>query len=231
MVASLLKVVSSGIQDERIYFKKTLYPFYKVWNKTGRFTTKWERLDFENIPTFGNTGFFRIIRKGHLVTRLFLVATMPDIYSAQRVAQTTANRSQVYPQFGWTNSLGHALVQQLTLDIASYRVETLDSRLLEILDEFHTPLEKVTAMNDMIKRKDNGFTEKSWGWPKTQSTSYQEKVIVPLPFWFTRGDTGCALPIDAISMEDIRVGITFRSLNASFTDFAARYRRSPHTIM
>ena len=55
MVASLLKVISSGIQDERLDFKHTLYPFYKVWKKAGRFTTQWARLDFENVPQFGNT--------------------------------------------------------------------------------------------------------------------------------------------------------------------------------
>ena len=86
MVASLLKVISSGIQDERLTFKHTMYPFKKIWVKAGRFTTQWGRLDFENTPTFGNTAYFRILRKGHLVTRLFLVATMPDIYTTQRAA-------------------------------------------------------------------------------------------------------------------------------------------------
>ena len=81
MVASLLKVISSGIQDERLDFKHTLYPFIKVWIKAGRFTTQWGRLEFENTPTFGNTAYVRILRKGHLVTRLFLVAQMPDIWS------------------------------------------------------------------------------------------------------------------------------------------------------
>jgi hypothetical protein len=235
MVASLLKVVSSGIQDERLAFKATLYPFRKLWIRAGRFTTRWERLDFENTPTFGNTGFFRILRKGHLVTRLFLVATMPDIYTIQAQARAQQAQAQVYPQFGWTNSLGHALIQQLTLDIAASRVETLDSRLLEILDEFHTPLEKVPVVNELIKRKDNGFTETSIGWPqggaRTASLAaiqvatntgaalppaFQETVVVPLPFWFSRGDTGCALPIDAISMDDVRVGITFRNLNGLY---------------
>ena len=219
MVASLLKVISSGIQDERLTFRQTLYPFQKVWNKAGRFTTQWSRLDFENTPTFGNTAFLRILRKGHLVTRLFLVATMPDIYTTQRAAQIAAQQPQVYPQFGWTNSLGHALVQQLTLDIAAARVETIDSRLLEILDEFNTPLEKVPVMNELIRRKDHGFTEKSFGWaPNDLPTqqAYQEKVIVPLPFWFTRGDSGCALPIDAIPMDEVRVGITFRNLDGLY---------------
>ena len=220
MVASLLKLISSGIQDERIHFKATLYPFHKVWIKGGRFTTQWSRLDFDNVPTFGNTAFFRILRKGNLVTRLFLVAQMPDIYTTQRRAREAAGVNPVYPTFGWTNSVGHALVQQLTLDIAASRVETIDSRLLEMLDEYNTPLEKVPLINELIKRKDNGFTETSFGWPPTASVAstqpYQETVVVPLPFWFTRGDSGCALPIDAIPMDEIRVGITFRNLNGMY---------------
>jgi len=217
MVASLLKVISSGIQDERLAFKHTLYPFQKLWTKAGRFTMKWERLDFETTPTFGNTATFRIIRKGHLLTRLFLVAQMPDIYSIQKAAINANGNAPVFPRFGWTNSIGHALVQQATLDIAASRVETLDSRLLEMLDEFNTPLEKVPVMNNLIKRKDNGFNETSFGWsPNQASTSYNETVIVPLPFWFTRGDPGSALPVDAIAMDEIRVGITFRSVNGLY---------------
>ena len=221
MVASLLKVISSGIQDERLDFKHTLYPYTKVWVKAGRFTTQWGRLEFENTPTFGNTGFFRILKKGHLVTRLLLVATMPDIWSTQRAAANAAN-AVAYPKFGWTNSLGHALVEQLTLDIAADRVETIDSRLLEVLDEYHTPLEKVPIVNELIKRKDNGFSETSFGRPQPSSLHtpslepYNETVVVPLPFWFTRGDFGCPLPIDAISADEVRVGIRFRNLNGCY---------------
>jgi hypothetical protein len=221
MVASLLKIVSSGIQDERLDFKHTLYPFQKVWVKAGRFTTQWGRLEFENPPTFGNTAFCKLLRKGHIITRLFLVAQMPDIYTTQKRAQQAAGASSVYPKFGWTNSLGHALIEELTLDIAASRVETIDSRLLEILDEYNTPLEKLPIMNDLIKRKDSGFTETSFGWPPSplaasSTQPYQETVVVPLPFWFTRGDPGCALPIDAIPMDEIRVGIRFRNLNGVY---------------
>ncbi len=215
MVASLLRVISSGIEDERLAFRPTLYPFQKVWNKAGRFTTQWVRLDFENVPAFGQTGFLRLLRKGHLLTRLFLVAEMPDLYSIQRRAQVANGGGLAYPRFGWTNSLGHALIQQATLEIAASRVETLDGRLLEVLDEFYTPLEKVPVVNEWVKRRDNGFTEQSFGWPPGMAGGagpYREKVVVPLPFWFSRGDVGCALPIDAIGMDEVRCGITFRSL-------------------
>jgi len=220
MVASLLKVISYGIQDERLTFNHTMYPFKKIWIKAGRFTTQWGRLEFESVPTFGNTAYCRLLRKGHLITRLFLVAQMPDIHSAQARAKANSGTGEAYPKFGWTNSLGHALVERLTLDIASSRVETMDSRLLEILDEFNTPLERIPVMNELIKRKDHGFTETSFGHPPPSALPnvrpYYENVVVPLPFWFNRGDNGCGLPIDAIPMDEIRVGISFRNLNGLY---------------
>jgi hypothetical protein len=220
MVASLLKVISSGIQDERLTFKHTMYPFKKIWIKAGRFTTQWGRLEFESPPTFGNTSYCRLLRKGHLITRLFLVAQMPDIYSAQARAKANSGTGEAHPKFGWTNSLGHALVERLTLDIASSRVETMDSRLLEILDEFGTPLERVPVMNELIKRKDHGFTETSFGHPPVgalpNARPYYETVVVPLPFFFCKGDDGCPLPIDAITFDDILVGIQFRNLNGLY---------------
>ena len=46
---------------------------------------------------------------------------MPDIYSPQQAAKIANNNQYVYPTFGWTNSLGHNLIQQLTMDIAATR--------------------------------------------------------------------------------------------------------------
>jgi hypothetical protein len=208
MVASLLKILTSGIQDERLYYEETLYPFYKEYRKAGRFTTQWNRIDFDNPPQFGQTAYFRITNRGHLCTRLFLVSTMPNIWTKQAEAIAAAGTAFVGPRFGWTNSLGHALVAQATLSIGGTKVETIDSRLLEVLDEYTVPLEKTTAVNRIIARKDNGFTETSFG-----NSPELERVAVPLPFWFSRGDPGCALPVDAIIADEIRVGITFRPVN------------------
>lgn len=222
MVASSLNIICSGIQDERLFFRPTLYPFSKVWNKAGRFTTQWSRLEFDNVPSFGQTSFFRITRKGHLVTRLYLVAEMPDIWSVQQRASVANGGTNAYPRFGWTNSLGHALIQRATLDIAASRVENLDGQLMEVLDEFYTPMEKMPIVNEWLRRRDTGFSSQTWGWPPagamsgTHRNGYKEKVIVPIPFWFSRGDMGCALPIDAIGADEVRGGITFRSVNGLY---------------
>ena len=211
MVSSLLKPLTTGIQDARIYFKPTFAPFVKLWNTTSRFTTQMVRLDFDNPPVFGSTAFFRLVRKGQLITRLFLVTTMPDIATQQALARASATSTFLGPRFGWTNSLGHTLVAQAQLAIGNNIIETLDSRLLEVLDEYTVPLEKTTVANRLLKRLDNGFTQTSFGNTGTPTTA-----VTPLPFWFARGDSGSAFPIDAILQDDVRIGITFRGITGCY---------------
>ena len=212
MVASLLKVLTTGLQNDRLFFKQTVYPFARLWRTTGRFTTQIHRLDFDSAPAFGQTAQLRLVRKGQLITRLFLVANMPDIGAPQiAAAAATTGGTFAGPYFGWTNSLGHALVSSATMHIGNTPVETLDSKLLEMLNEYTIPLEKTTTANRLLKRLDNGFTQTSFGYATTRT-----QVVVPLPYWFCRGDSASAFPIDAILDEVVRIGITFRPLNGLY---------------
>lgn len=210
MVASLLKPLTNGIQNDRLFFKQTVYPFARLWRTTGRFTTQIHRLDFDSAPAFGQTAQLRLVRKGQLITRLFLVANMPDI-AAPQIAAAASTSALAGPYFGWTNSLGHALVSSATMHIGNTPVETLDSKLLEMLNEYTIPLEKTTTANRLLKRLDNGFTQTSFGYASTST-----QVVVPLPYWFCRGDSASAFPIDAILDEVVRIGITFRPLNGLY---------------
>lgn len=217
MVASLLKIFTSGVQDGRLCPPKSqpnIAFFSKVFIRAGRFTTQWVRIDFDNNPTFGNTAVCTLPRKGHLITRMYLVTTMPDIYTVQAQAQTYATNSSntfLGPQFGWTNSLGHALINETYMEIGGARVERFDGRLLEILDEFYSPLEKQTVTNKLIKRKDNGFNYTSFG----NSDENPTTVVTPLPYWFC-GDSGLALPIDAIQADAIKLYVTFNNINSCY---------------
>ena len=215
MVASLVRLLHSGIQDQRLLPKggpKVDASFFvRVLVRAGRITTKWHRLDFQQKPQFGQTSFCQLTTKGELITRLYLVATLPDIYTPQSNAMAAAGTDFAGPRFGWTNSIGHAIINTATLDIAGGRAETLDSRLLEIHDEFDTPLEKVLAKNELIGRLQNGFTETSLG-----NSTTPTKVVVPIPFWFSKGDMGGAFPIDAIHIDEVRVGIQFRPLTSCY---------------
>jgi len=212
MVVALLRVIHTGLQDERLLPTKgnpaTTF-FQKVFLKAGRFTTQWVRLDFDTRPAFNTAATLTLPRIGNLITRLYLVTTMPDIRTPQLKAQQDPKFKG--PVFGWTNSLGHALLKQATIDIAGARVEQLNGRLLEILDEFQTPLEKVTSINKLLPRADSGFTEKTFGWSTTPTVA-----VTPLPFWFCKGDPGAAFPIDAVNADQVRLTIGFASVESLY---------------
>lgn len=210
MVVSLLRVIHTGIQDERLLppkGKPALSHFQKVFVKSGRFTTAWVRLDFDTRPTFGAAASLTLPRQGHLITRLYLVTTMPDIVGPQLAARAAAGANFVGPTFGWTNSLGHALIANAQIDIGGARVEQINGQLMEVLDEFQTPLEKVTLMNTLLPRLQNGFNAQSIGWNPRPAVA-----VTPLPFWFCRGDPGVAFPIDAVGVDQVRLSITYAPL-------------------
>lgn len=218
MVASLLRLLHSGPQDERIRSSSTTKgnpdttAFTWVLQKVGRFTKQWHRLDFAQPPDFGTTATCRIPVKGELLSRLILVVNLPDIASVQKSAEVAAGSTNFAgPSFGWTNSLGHALIQTTICEIGGNRIEQLDGRLMEVIDEFNTPLEKVLVVNDMIGRIQNGFNEKSLG---NDSTVPPTRVAIPIPFWFNRGDTGAVLPVDALNVDPVTIRVQFRPVQS-----------------
>ena len=118
----------------------------------------------------------------------------------------------VGPHFGWTNSLGHSLIDSASITIGGNLVETINGQLMEILDEFQTPLEKVSEVSNLLCRSESGFTQTTYGHTNTTS----QKVITPLPFWFSRGDPGCVLPIDALNVDEVRLTVNFKPVTSVY---------------
>lgn len=219
MAAPLLRLVHSGVQDNRLIHLKDnpdISIFNKVFIKAGRFTTQWIRLDFDNSPRLGTTSVLTIPRKGHLITQLYLVTTLPNIKTAQVQAINAVGSNFAGPYFGYTNSTGHALISETSIEIGGARVERLDGRLLEVLDEFYNPLEKLVSKNNLILRKDNGFNFTTYGINGLSNNV----VVTPLPFWFSSGDAGLALPIDAIQADQVKLSITFNTINSLYVSSA-----------
>ena len=92
--AGLLKLLHSGIQDDRLIAAKgslKMDDFQRVYVKAGRFTTEWYSVEFANTPAFGTTARCTIPRRGHLITRAFLMVTLPDIGARQLAAKREAD--------------------------------------------------------------------------------------------------------------------------------------------
>jgi hypothetical protein len=85
---------------------------------------------------------------------------------------------------------------------------------MEVLDEFYTPLEKVELVNKLIQRNTTNFPQY-----KAASTAVADApmtAITPLPFWFSRGDPGVYLPIDALAVDPVKITIQFAPLTSLY---------------
>ena len=227
MVAALLRVVHGGMQDSKLLTRKGRPDprfFVKAFVRAGRFTTQWTRLDFDTRPALGATAVVTLPRKGHLISRLYLVTTLPDIAAPQLAARAwCADNGKVFagPTFGWTNSVGHALVANAEVSIAGTRVESINGRLLEVMDEYYTPLEKVPVMDRLLQRNSTDFK------PASVGRDTVTRAVTPLPFWFSNGDAGAFLPIDAIQADPVKVSVTFAAPGTLYTSTAQLRPPSP----
>jgi len=222
--ANSLTLVTTGLADARLMATKgnpDIHQFIHVVNKTTRWAAQWNKVNFDGTPEFGQRVSVTIPMIGELINGVMVVVEMPDIYSQQLLAIQVANGNTnikaidpnnlgnfLGPLFGWTNSLGHAMIQQIELEIGGEIVEQLDGRLLEILDELNETTESALAKNYMIKRTAYGFTN------TTYLTPIPTKVYIPIPFWFSKpGIHSHALPIQALANDIVRIHVTFRPIN------------------
>jgi len=216
--ANSLTLVSSGLADGRLQPSKgnpNIQQFVKVMRKTTRWAAQWNRVDFDGSAEFGQRVTLTLPRIGELVNGFMIVVKMPDIYTTQLAAIRASGGTDINnvgnflgPLYGWTNSLGHALIQRIEFEVGGAIVETFDGLLLEMLDELYETVESSIAKNAMIQRTPSGFTSKTYLSP-TPTTVY-----IPIPFWFSRpGIHSHALPIEALRSDTVRIHVTFNPVN------------------
>lgn len=211
---TMLKIVTQGLQDQERLTPPLGNPstrFYSaVHHRRTRWASRWERVDFDNLADFGRTATATLPQKGELISRVTLVVVLPDLYTPQAAA--AAGRTIIGPHWSWTNGVGHAVASQITLLIDGQPIDTLDSRLLEVLDEHETAVEHFESTCDMIGRNPSSYNDKAY----LGGTRYQKKtnqpVEVVLPFWFSRGPGPQALPIQALAKNRVQITCQFRDV-------------------
>ncbi len=152
---------------------------------------------FQGTADFGKKVTATVSRNGDLINHIYLQVQFPAL-SVGSVYATGGPAS-----VAWTNSLMHALVREVTVEIGGQKIDKQYGDWLEIWDELTQTSEKRNGYNHMV-----GKYASSVGLVGNADTS--RIYYLPLMFWFNR-NPGLSLPLIALQYHEVKIIIEFRT--------------------
>jgi len=145
---------------------------------------------------FGNKIYCQIERIGDLMHHCFLKVKLPSL-----IPYNYTDDEDNLVEYYWINSVGHALIKIINIEIGGNVIDTQYGVWLEIWSELTVPLNKRDGYNSMVGRNNN---------PINFDNNQELLLYIPLQFWFCR-NIGLALPLIAIQNQDVRINLTLRN--------------------
>jgi len=177
-----MQLVAYGAQDVFLTGKPEISFFKVVYRRHTNFAMESIEQTFNGNPALGNRVTCTISRNGDLITNMWLELKFDDSAAANVV-----------------NSLGHAAIEYVELEIGGQRIDKHYGEWLEIWSELTLPEEKRAGFKEMIGRRDTGKT----------TALESNKLYVPMQFFFCR-NPGLALPLIALQYHEVKLNIQFR---------------------
>lgn len=188
-----MQLVAYGAQDFYLTGNAQITYFKVVYRRHTNFATESVEQTFNGSATFNGKAVCIMQRAGDLVTKMYLRAKVsgPDMTGTGK-------------KWAWVSRLGHALINEVQLDIGGTQVDKQYGDWLNIWYELSRNIAHDRGYNKMI-----GNTPEL----TTLAEKHDETTVwVPLQFACCRND-GLALPVIALQYHDIKVSFTFNRLD------------------
>jgi hypothetical protein len=175
-----MQLVAIGAQDVHLTGNPQISFFKVVYRRHTNFSMESIEQSFNGTAKPGSRVTCTISRNGDLVTNMWLEVDMGT-------------------KTGFVNSVGHALIEYVELEIGGQRIDKHYGEWLEIWSELTLPEEKRQGFKEMIGRRDSSSV----------TTMQNQKLYIPLQFFFCR-NPGLALPLIALQYHEVKLNIKFR---------------------
>ena len=191
----LLQLVAVGKQDVFLTGNPQITWFKFVYRRHTNFAVEAVEMYSDNEPDFGKKISWLVPRSGDLLGPCILEITLPTLHLS------TTDEAVAY-----VNSIGHALIQEITVTIGEQEIDRQTGEWMEIWSNLTTSESQKFGFWDMIGKVD-GYSQPTLVGPL--------KLYVPLQFWFCK-NPGLYLPLLALQYHPVRINITFRPLQQCF---------------
>ena len=153
MGGGLMQLVAYGAQDVFLTGNPQISFFKVVYRRHTNFAMESIEQTFNGNPELGNRVTTTISRNGDLITNMWLEVKF-------------ANTEEC------VNSLGHALIEYVELEIGGQRIDKHYGEWMEIWSELTLPEEKRSGFKEMIGRRDAGVA----------NAMESNKLYIPIQF-------------------------------------------------
>ena len=203
----LLQLVAQGKQDIFLTGNPQITWFKMVYRRYTNFAVESQVIYFDGDPDFGKRLTCTIPRRGDLLGALMLEVTLPEV-------RLTDGSLTAY-----VNSLGHALIEEISIEIGEQEIDKQTGEWMEIWSELTVPAGQRDGFNAMIGKIEGTLPPPKTYPPDTAAVSlygtYQygaTKLYIPLQFWFNK-NPGLYLPLLAMQYHNVRLNLKIRALN------------------
>ncbi|VVU94891.1 Large eukaryotic DNA virus major capsid protein [seawater metagenome] len=191
MGGGLMQLVATGPQDVYLTGNPQITFFKVMYRRYTNFSTESVQQNFEGEAGFGRTVTSIISKNGDLLTKIYL-----------KVILAATEEKESIP-YAYVNKLGHALIDNVKVDLGGTVIDQHYGDWLNIWIELSLDQGKQESYLDLIGQREE----------LTSLTNSKEETIlyIPLQFWFCRFN-GLALPLIALQYHDVKISVKFSDL-------------------
>ena len=198
MTGGLLVLAAYGAQDKYVTGNPQITFFVAVYRRYTNFSIIQTPQLFNGDINFGKKVYCQLERIGDLVNQMFLKIKLPSL---EDYSYKTSDDNQV--DFYWVNSVGHALIKVIEIEIGGNLIDRQYGVWMEIWSELTIPVNKRDGFFNMIGKSYNTIN---------YDNNKELLLYVPLQFWFCK-NIGLSLPLIALQSQEVRINLTIRNYN------------------
>jgi hypothetical protein len=184
---TLVELIARGNQDAYLIGNPQFSFFKSVYRRHTNFAIEPIRQIFTESPDFGKRVTCIIDKKADMLSDILLEVELPAL---------SANVS-------WTNGIGYFMIDHVDLQLGGELIDRISGDLMDAWMELSTQLGIKNSLYTMIGKYITFNTNTQIG---------IKKLLIPLPFWFTRG-VERALPLISMQYTDIKIIVQFKQFD------------------
>ena len=188
MAGGLMQLVAYGAQDVYLTGNPQITFFKVVYRRHTNFAIETIEHTLNGTLEFGTRATVTLPRNADLVSKMYLKIVLNEIDPAGN-------------SFAWVKRIGHAIIQQIEVEIGGTIIDRQNGTWLDIWYE-------LARSGD----HERGYARLIGDVPELTSynTDIKEEytLFIPLQFWFNRY-IGLAVPLIALQFHDLRIHIDF----------------------